>query len=192
MIQPQHDHFAPQDLPDDGQRLLLARWLEIARSSPQVPSAVLDRDWIGQTISGRYVMVDLTPGPLRLARVLAAGKAVRHELGFDPVGMTADKTVPGPYLADMIPAYALCAYSFQPTAAVDDLIRDDGSRTRTWRLILPFDRQPPGAAQSAGTLLMTYLHAPDDDHLIYVGRLEQIVAVVSQGLRLFGNAPAAG
>lgn len=185
MLQPPRDTFTLNDLPNDGQRQLLARWLEIAGAWPQAPSSAMDMAWVADLLSERHVLVDLSAGHLRHARIKAAGTAVRHELGFDPVGFTADRTVPGPYLADMLPAYAICAGTFRPTAALDDLILVDGSRMLTRRLILPFDRQQAGSPHIAGTLLMSYIHEAGDDQLAFVGRLDQIVAVVSRGLWLF-------
>ncbi|MFY8091857.1 MAG: hypothetical protein ACOVN0_00095 [Niveispirillum sp.] len=151
-----HDVFRLDDLTNDAQHMALAHWLCIARQDASVPLSRVMAGRLALSCRDHGVLLDMSAGAVREARVVSAGPSVTQALGIDPVGMSLSALMPASYVADLIPAYAFCAGSFRPLSCLDEVTYADGTRMLVRRLVLPLERQQPGGAFAARYLLMIY------------------------------------
>ncbi len=151
-----HDVFRLDDLTNDTQHYALSHWTDIVRRNPVVPLDEMMACRRSAETSDNCVLFHLDGGSVRDARIIKVGDGVAAALGINPVGMTLSALMPASYVADIIPAYAFCAGVFRPLSSLDEVTYADGSRTLVRRLILPLERQAPGAAFAARYLLMIY------------------------------------
>lgn len=182
-----HDFFHLHDLSDAVQQGLLAFWQDVARGDDKVPlSAFLsDRgpvsDW-----GADFILLCLSSGSVRAARVLTAGPMVARNLGREPSGLSLEALTPASYLADIIPAYALCAGLFVPLCSRDEVCFSDRSRRLVRRLILPLSRQPAGSAHGAGHLLALFAaEGEGETDPLLPGQCRTMTGVRSRGITLF-------
>lgn len=179
-----HDVFRLDDLTNDAQHMALAHWLHIARQDPAVPLARVMVGGLATAQSEHGVLLDLSGGAVREARVVSAGAAVTRALGIDATGLPLSALMPSSYITDLIPAYAFCAGSFRPLSCLDDISYADGTQILVRRLILPVERQPPGSAFAARYLLMIYDPAAGEE----AGKGDSGTCLSLVGIRSLGVA----
>ncbi|MFM2043643.1 MAG: hypothetical protein RLY86_2219 [Pseudomonadota bacterium] len=181
-----HDVFSQDDLTNDAQHRALIHWLTAATMDPAVPADVFDPDRVPAGMLDSAVLLVLAGRSIRDALIARASDGIVAGLGRDPTGLTLARLMPPSYLADLIPAYALCAGAFRPLSSLDEVTYEDGDHLLVRRLILPLDRQPPSADFAAGSLLMIFGPADSSDQgRRSDGTFKTMVAVRSLGLSLF-------
>jgi hypothetical protein len=151
-----HDVFRLDDLTNDTQHYALSHWTAIVRRTPVVPLSDMMACRRAADTADNCVLFNLDGGSIRDARIIKIGQGVAAALGIDPVGLTLSQLMPASYVSDIIPAYAFCAGVFRPLSSLDEVTYADGGRALVRRLILPLERQAPGAAFAARNLLMIY------------------------------------
>lgn len=179
-----HDVFRLDDLTNDAQHMALAHWLCVARQDPTVPLARVKTGGLASAGQAHGVLLDLSGGTIREARVVSAGTAVTRALGVDATGMTLSALMPASYVTDLIPAYAFCAGSFRPLSCLDEVSYADGTQILVRRLILPLQRQPSGSAFAAQYLWMIYDPAAGEE----AGKGESGTCRTLTGIRSLGVA----
>lgn len=187
-----HDFFQLRDLSDETQRRLLSRWLEVVHRDRTVPLTSFLPSGGSVDLGPDFILLCLSSGNVRAASVIDAGPMVARNLGRQPNGLLLEELTPVSYLADIIPAYALCAGLFVPLSSLDEVSFSDRSHRLVRRLILPLSRQPAGSAHAAGQLLV--LFAPEGEaetEPLLPGQCRTMTGVCSQGAALFreGSSP---
>ena len=181
-----HDVFSQDDLTNDAQHRALIHWLMAADMDKAVPTDSFDPGRVPDGMLDYAVLFALAGRSIRDALITRTSPAVVAGLGRDPTGLTLARLMPPSYLADVIPAYALCAGAFRPLSSLDEVTYEDGDRRLVRRLLLPLDRQLPGADFAAGGLLMIFDPADGTDRgKRSDGTCKTMVAVRSLGLSLF-------
>ncbi len=181
-----HDVFHMDDLTNDAQHHALAYWLHVARRDRGLPVAAFTALNLPGVAADSYVLFELFDERIRDAVIRDVAPGVAKALGIHPVGLRLSQVMPPSYVADVVPAYALCAGLFLPLSSLDQVTYSDGTMLLVRRLVLPLSRRPPGASHAARHLLMIYdSTARPADEPARAGACRSMVAIRSLGIALY-------